>query len=70
LAAPYSTRATPEATVSTPLRWEEVPHILPTQFTIHTVPARITELGDLFSPLLNPEQRISLDPILQFLKRK
>ncbi|MCK9911478.1 ATP-dependent DNA ligase, partial [Microbacteriaceae bacterium K1510] len=63
LAAPYSTRAKPEATVSTPLRWEEVPHIRPADFTVHTVPARLEQLGDLFAPLLQPEKRISLGSI-------
>jgi len=70
LAAPYSTRAKPDATVSTPLRWEEVPRILPTQFTIHTVPQRLKEVGDLFHPLLDTKQRVSLDPILAFLRQK
>ncbi len=70
LAAPYSPRAKPEASVSTPIRWHEIPHILPKQFTIHTVLERLRETGDLFSPLLRTEERVSLDPILQFLKRK
>ncbi len=70
LAAPYTPRAKPEATVSTPLRWEEVPHIHPTQFTIHTVLARLKEQGDLFAPLLDPARRVSLDPILAFLQRR
>jgi bifunctional non-homologous end joining protein LigD len=70
LPAPYSTRARPEATVSTPLRWDEVAKIHPTQFTVHTVPGRLKQMGDLFQPLLDPSARVSLDPILQFLKRK
>jgi bifunctional non-homologous end joining protein LigD len=70
LAAPYSTRAKPEATVATPLRWEEVANIHPAQFTVHTVPARLQQLGDLFSPLLDAENRVPLDPILQFLQKK
>lgn len=44
--APYSTRATVEATVATPLFWEEVNEKLnPKSFTITTVPQRIIELG-------------------------
>lgn len=70
LAAPYSTRAKPEATVSTPLRWEEVPRIQPAQFTVHTVPERLKQLGDLFSPLLHAQQRVSLDTILHVLQKK
>ena len=67
LAAPYSTRAKPDATVSAPLRWEEVPSIHPTQFTVHTMPERLQQTGDLFAPLLSPLNRVSLDPILSFL---
>ncbi|NGQ93868.1 DNA polymerase domain-containing protein [Brevibacillus sp. SYP-B805] len=70
LPAPYSTRAKPEATVSTPLTWEEVPQIHPTQFTVHHLPARLQERGDLFRPLLSADDRASLDPILSFLKAK
>ncbi|UFJ42059.1 non-homologous end-joining DNA ligase [Brevibacillus humidisoli] len=67
LAAAYSTRARPQATVSAPLRWEEVPTIHPTQFTVHTMPKRLQETGDLFTPLLSPARRVSLEPILSFL---
>lgn len=67
LVAPYSTRATPQATVSAPLRWEEVPSVHPTQFTVHTMPGRLKQTGDLFRPLLSPLNRVSLDPILSFL---
>ncbi|WP_139492863.1 non-homologous end-joining DNA ligase [Brevibacillus dissolubilis] len=70
LAAPYSTRAKPQATVSTPLTWDEVPQIHPTDFTVETVPARIKTKGDLFHPLLEADKQVSLDPILDFLKKK
>ncbi|HBG07291.1 MAG TPA: DNA ligase, partial [Geobacter sp.] len=55
LAAPYSIRPRPGATVSAPLRWEEVKSGLdPRQFTIETMPSRIEHLGDLFSGVLGP----------------
>lgn len=48
--APYSTRATKEATVAAPLFWEEVNDDLdPKDFTIKTVPKRILEKGCPFS---------------------
>jgi bifunctional non-homologous end joining protein LigD len=49
VAAPYCVRATPEATVSTPLRWEELTDDLdPKAFTIETVPGRVAEIGDVW----------------------
>ena len=43
----------PGATVSAPLRWEEVKKGLSMQdFTIKSMPARIKEIGDLFKPVL------------------
>lgn len=53
LAAPYSVRPTPEATVSTPLRWKEVnSHLKPTNFTIQNMPARLQKVGDLWQPVI------------------
>lgn len=46
MASAYSVRATPDARVSTPLDWDEVPGCRPGQFTIDTVPARFAERGD------------------------
>ena len=47
IASAYSVRGNPEATVSTPIRWDEVDDVLPGDCTIATVPARFAELGDL-----------------------
>jgi len=46
VASAYSVRSRPDARVSTPLRWEEVPDCRPEAFTVATVPARYAELGD------------------------
>ncbi|MHB1224321.1 MAG: DNA polymerase domain-containing protein [Gemmatimonadaceae bacterium] len=50
VAAAYAVRATDEATVSTPLRWDELTDDLdPGAFNIATVPRRIDRVGDLWS---------------------
>jgi DNA ligase D-like protein (predicted polymerase) len=42
----YSVRPLPDARVSTPLHWHEVPDCDPADFTVLTVPKRFAELGD------------------------
>ena len=42
----YSVRPLPDARVSTPLHWHEVPDCDPADFTVLTVPRRFQELGD------------------------
>lgn len=50
VAGVYSVRAQPHATVSTPLRWNEVNESLdPREFTMDTVPPRVAKLGDLWA---------------------
>ncbi|ORB85121.1 DNA polymerase domain-containing protein [Mycobacterium kansasii] len=46
VASAYSVRATPDARVSAPLHWDEVPDCDPRDFTVHTVPTRLAEMGD------------------------
>lgn len=60
LPAPYSLRATPQATVSTPITWEELedPSLLPTDFTIQTIPGRLGKTGDLFAPIYTKRQKL------------
>jgi bifunctional non-homologous end joining protein LigD len=53
LAAPYSVRPKPGATVSMPLHWEELKKGLKMQnFTMRNSLARITKEGDIFKPVL------------------
>ncbi|MGH3439027.1 MAG: non-homologous end-joining DNA ligase [Sciscionella sp.] len=47
IASAYSVRGVPEATVSTPITWEEIDDVDPRDLTIATVPRRFAELGDL-----------------------
>jgi len=42
----YSVRPLPDARVSTPLAWHEVPDCDPAAFTVLTVPKRFAEIGD------------------------
>ncbi len=52
LAAPYSLRPKPKATVSTPLKWGEVKKgLTPRDFTIENIHERLDEVGDLFEPV-------------------
>ena len=42
----YSVRPLPDARVSTPLHWHEVPDCEPADFTVLTVPQRFAQIGD------------------------
>jgi bifunctional non-homologous end joining protein LigD len=46
VASAYSVRPTPDARVSTPLEWDEVPGVDPSRFTLRTVPDRLQSGGD------------------------
>ena len=46
VASAYSVRPLPDARVSTPLSWDEVPGVDPAGFTIDTVPGRFAKIGD------------------------
>ena len=47
----YSVRPLPDARVSTPLHWHEVPDCEPADFTVLTVPKRFSEGGDPHSQM-------------------
>jgi bifunctional non-homologous end joining protein LigD len=53
IAAPYSLRPKPGATISMPLHWDEIkPGLKMKDFTIHNGLQRLKETGDLFSAVL------------------
>lgn len=56
--APYCVRPRPDATVSAPVKWEELPAISPALFTIKTLPPRLQQLGDLFQAVLTDQQEL------------
>lgn len=63
----YSVRPLPDARVSTPLCWEEVPDSEPADFTVLTVPARFEKLGD---PHATMDEAVgSLDELLELADR-
>src|SRR5699024_2341104 len=67
----YSPRARSEATVSVPLKWEELkPGLTPEDFTLETVYQRLEQVGDLFAPISQPNHRYDLQAILQFISTK
>ncbi len=59
---PYSPRRHPGATVSTPVAWDELESIYPTDFTVRTVPDRLEEQGDPWEGILEAKQ--DLDTVL------
>jgi DNA primase len=67
IAAAYSVRGNPEATVSTPIRWDEVDSVEPRDCTIATVPARFTELGDLHAGI--DDHVFDIAPLLEWAER-
>jgi bifunctional non-homologous end joining protein LigD len=46
IACAYSVRPTPDARVSAPLTWDEVPEVEPEAFAVETMRARVAEVGD------------------------
>ena len=67
--AAYSVRERATATVSAPLRWDELRSTLRLErFTIDTMPARLRKLGDLWGPAM--KQRNSRRAIERLLDRR
>jgi DNA ligase D-like protein (predicted polymerase) len=67
VASAYSVRATPDARVSTPLRWDEVPDCRPERFTVTTVPGRFAEIGDPWEGMNDAPG--SLDALLELAEQ-
>lgn len=68
LAAAYSVRPKPGASVSMPLHWEEVKKGLSiSDFTIKNAVARIREQGDIFKPVLG--KGVNLEKLMKQLEK-
>ena len=59
MASIYSLRPLPGAPVSTPLRWDELGSVYPTDFTIDTVLQRVEAIGDLWEKVLEAKHDLS-----------
>jgi bifunctional non-homologous end joining protein LigD len=56
LASVYSARPNEWASVSIPVRWEELSQITPVEYTIESVFERLEQVGDLWSGILDAKQ--------------
>ena len=63
----YSIRPLPDARVSAPLGWQEIPDCEPGDFTVLTVPARLAEIGDPHASM--DDAAGSLDALLELAAR-
>ncbi|MEK8070060.1 non-homologous end-joining DNA ligase [Rhodococcoides navarretei] len=67
IASAYSVRGNQQATVSTPISWDEVASVDPREFTMFTVPARFAELGDLHEGI--DDAVFAIDELLEWAER-
>jgi len=64
----YSVRGRPDATVSAPVTWDELPDVEMEDFTIATMPARFACLGDLHAGI--DEAVCDLRVLLEWVERE
>jgi DNA ligase D-like protein (predicted polymerase) len=67
VASAYSIRPVPDARVSAPLTWAEVPSCDPALYTIVTMPARFAQIGDPWAEMDSAAG--SLEPLLELAAR-
>jgi DNA ligase D len=67
IASAYSVRGVSDATVSTPITWDELDGVEPRELTIATVPERFARLGDLHAEI--DEHVYGIEPLLEWAER-
>ena len=67
MAGAYSPRALPTATVSTPVRWDELDGLDPSAFTVRSIPERLASVGDPWADFGAEPGRI--DTLLEWWQR-
>ena len=68
IASAYSVRPTPQATVSAPLAWSEVPDCEPEDFTLANMPGRYQRVGDRHAGI--DARAGSLEPLLALFEKQ
>ncbi|MBW8482372.1 DNA polymerase domain-containing protein [Actinomadura parmotrematis] len=67
IASAYSVRPVPDATVSAPVTWDELPDVATEDFTIATMPERFARLGDLHAAI--DDRAFGLEGLLELADR-
>jgi DNA ligase D-like protein (predicted polymerase) len=68
VASAYSIRPRPNAQVSCPITWQELPGVELSDFTIATVPARYAAIGDPGAGI--DDEAYSLEPLLELVRQQ
>jgi DNA primase len=67
IASAYSVRARPDATVSAPVTWDELPDVQTEDFTVLTMPARFAKLGDVHAGI--DDVAVGIERLLEWAAR-
>ncbi|HEU0074789.1 MAG TPA: DNA polymerase domain-containing protein, partial [Dehalococcoidia bacterium] len=68
IASAYSVRPTPDARVSAPLSWDELPGVELADFTVETMPERFARRGDLMAAI--DDEAFSLEPLIELTRQQ